>query len=148
MNRTSSKEGPARGALLTRVVWLFSLLPCRSVAQLCPAVCDPMGCSTPGFLVLHQLPELAQTPVCGVSDAIPPSRPLSPLLLLPSVFPGIGGFSVSQLFASGGQSIGASASASVLPMTTQGLFPLGWTGLVSLQSKGLPRVLAFNMKYS
>ena len=71
-----------------------------------------------------------------------------PLLLLPSVFPSVRVFSVSQLFASGGQRIGASVSASVLPMTIQGLFPLGWTGLISLQSKGLPRVLAFNLKYS
>ena len=44
---------------------------------------------------------------------------------------------MTQLFPSGGQSIGASASATVLPMNIQGLFPLGWTGLVSLQSKGL-----------
>ena len=48
-----------------------------SVAQLCPTLCDPMDCSTPGFLVHHQLPELAQTHVQGVSDAIQPSHPLS-----------------------------------------------------------------------
>ena len=55
----------------------------------------------------------------------------------------------SQLFASGGQSIGASVSASVLPMNTQDWFPLGWTGWVSLQSKGLSRVLQHhNLKAS
>ena len=51
-------------------------------------------------------------------------------------------FPVSQLFTSGGQSIGVSASASVLPMNIQGLFPLGLTGLISLQSKGLSRVFS------
>ena len=50
-------------------------------------LCDPMDCSTPGFPVLHYLPEFAQTHVHWVGDAIQPSHPLSPLLLLPSVFP-------------------------------------------------------------
>ena len=53
-----------------------------------------------------------------------------------------GSFPVSQFFASGGQNIGASASASVLPMNIQDLFPLGWTGWISLQSKGLSRVFS------
>ena len=60
-----------------------------------------------------------------------------PLLLLPSVFPSIRSFLVNWFFTSGGQSIGASASASVLPMNIQGWFPLGLTGLISFQSKGL-----------
>ena len=60
-----------------------------------------------------------------------------PLLLLPSIFPASRSFQMSQLFTSGGQSIGASASTSVLPMNTQDWSPLGWTGWVSLQSKGL-----------
>ena len=51
--------------------------PFSSVAQSCPALCDPMDCSTPGFPVHHQLPELAQTHVHWVSDAIQPSHPLS-----------------------------------------------------------------------
>ena len=55
-------------------------------------------------------------------------------------FPASGSFPVSQFFTSGGQSIGASASASVLPMNIQDWFPLGWTSLISLQSKGLSRV--------
>ena len=55
-------------------------------------------------------------------------------------FPASGSFPVSQFFTSGGQSIGVSASASVLPMNTQNWFPLGWTGWISLQSKGLSRV--------
>ena len=60
----------------------------------------------------------------------------------PQSFPASGSFQMSQLFASGGQSIGVSASASVLPMNTQDWFPLGWTGWISLQSKGLSRVFS------
>ena len=65
-----------------------------------------------------------------------------PFLLLPSIFPSIRVFSTSQLFASGGQSIGASASAPVLPMNIQEGFHLGWTGLISFQSKRLSRVFS------
>ena len=57
-------------------------------------------------------------------------------------FPASGSFPVSQFFASGGQSIGASVSASVLPMNTQDWFSLGWTGWISLQSKGLSKVFS------
>ena len=57
-------------------------------------------------------------------------------------FPASGSFPMSQLFASGGQSIGVSASTSVLPMNIQDWFPLGWTGWISLQSKGLSRVFS------
>ena len=57
-------------------------------------------------------------------------------------FPASGSCPVSPFFKSGGQSIGASASASVLPMNIQDWFPLGWTGVISLQSKGLSRVLS------
>ena len=65
-----------------------------------------------------------------------------PLLLLPSIFPSIRVFSNDQLFASGGQSIGASASASVLPMNIQDGFPSQWSGWISLHSKGLSRVFS------
>ena len=57
-------------------------------------------------------------------------------------FPASGSFQISQFFASGGQSIGVSASASVLPMNIQDWFPLGWTGWIPLQSKGLSRVFS------
>src|SRR5574341_587059 len=57
-------------------------------------------------------------------------------------FPALGSFQMSQFFASGGQSIGVSASASVLPMNIQDRFPLGWTGWISLLSKGLSRVFS------
>ena len=65
-----------------------------------------------------------------------------PLLLLSSIFPSIRVFPMSQFFASGSQSIGVSASASVLPMNIQDWFPLGWTGWIALQSKGLSRVFS------
>ena len=67
---------------------------------------------------------------------------LCPLLLRPSIFPSIRVFSMNQLFTSGGQSIGVSASTSVLPINTQGWSPLGWTGWISLQSKGFSRVFS------
>ena len=60
----------------------------------------------------------------------------------PQSFPVSGSFPMSQFFTSSGQSIGVSASASVLPMNTQGWSPLGWTGWISLQSKGLSRVFS------
>ena len=65
-----------------------------------------------------------------------------PLLLCPPSFPASGSFPMNWLFASGGQSIRASASASVLPMNMQGWFPLGLPGLISLLSKGLSRVFS------
>ena len=65
-----------------------------------------------------------------------------PLLLLPSIFPSIRVFPVSQFFASGGQNIGDLAPASVLPMYIHDWFPLGWTGWISLQSKGFSRVFS------
>ena len=65
-----------------------------------------------------------------------------PLLPLPQSLPASGSFPMSQLFAWGGQSIGVSVSSSVLPMNTQDWSPLGWTGWISLQSKGLSRVFS------
>ena len=65
-----------------------------------------------------------------------------PLLLLPSIFLSIRVFSNESVVRSGDQSIGASASASVLPMKIQDWFPLGWAGWISLQSKGLSRVFS------
>ena len=64
-----------------------------SVAQSCPTLCDPMNCSTPGLPVPHQLPEFTQTHVHRVSDAIQPSHPCRPLLLLPRIPPSIRVFS-------------------------------------------------------
>ena len=97
----------------------------------------PTDYSTPDFPVLHYLLEFAQTHVHWVDDTIQPSCPVTPFSHLQS-FPASRSFPMSWLFASGGQSIGASAS--VLPVNIQGWFPLGLTGLVSFQSKGLSRL--------
>ena len=70
------------------------------------------------------------------------SSSVVPFSSCPQSFSASGSFQMSQLFASGGQSIGASASTSVLPMNTQDWSPLGWTGWISLQSKGLSRVFS------
>ena len=97
---------------------------------------------TPAFPLLHHLPELAQTYIHRISVAIQPPHPLSPLLLLPSIFTVSGSFLMSWLFLSGSQSTVVSASTSVLPMNIQGWFPLGLTCLISLQSKGFSRVFS------
>ena len=81
-----------------------------SVAQSCLTLCNPMDCSTSGFSVHHQIPELAQIHVHRVSDGIQPSHPLViPFSYLQS-FPASGSFPMSQFFASDGQNIGVSAS--------------------------------------
>ena len=111
-----------------------------SVTQSCPTLCDPMNCSTPGLPVYHQ-----RLPILMSIELMMPSNHLilcHPLLLLSSIFPNIRVFQMSQLFASGGQNIGVSASTSVFPMNTQDWFPLEWTGWISLQSKGLSRVFS------
>ena len=116
---------------------------CCSVAWSCLTLCDPVDCSMPGFPVLHHLLELAQTRVHWVNDAIQLSHPLIiPFSSCLQSFPASGSFPVSLLFTSGGQSIRVSALASVLPINIQGWFPLGLTDLISLQSKGLSRVLS------
>ena len=112
-----------------------------SVTQLCPTLCDSMDCSTPGVPVHHQPPEPTQTHVHWVGVAIQPavSSSVVPVSSYLQSFPTSGSFEMSQLFAWGGQSVGASASASVLPKNTQDWSPLGWAGWIS---KGLPRVFS------
>ena len=106
-------------------------------------LCNPMNYSMPGLPVHYQLLEFTQIHVLQVSDAIEPCHPLSsPFFSCPQSLPASGSFPMSQLFAWGGQSIGVSNSASVLPMNTQDWSPLGWTGWISLQSKGLSRVFS------
>ena len=93
---------------------------CCSVTNPCPTLCDSMNCSMPGLPVLYYVPEFVH--VHWVSDAIQPSHPLLPFLLLPSVFLNIMTFSVSWLITLGG----ASASASVFPMNIKGWYPMDW----------------------
>ena len=121
---------------------LFRPLQFSSVIQSCPISYDSMYCSTAGFPVQHQPLEVTQTHVDRLGDARQSSHPLLSLLLLPSVFSSIRVFSMGQLFVSGGQSFGVSHSQSVLPKNIQDSYPLGWTRLIFLQSKGLSRVFS------
>ena len=136
-------EGDKAGILmLEKKKVIVTNFCCCSVPKSCPTLCNPMDWSTTGFLVLHYLLEFAQIHAHWVGDAIQPSHPLSS--------PSSPTFNLSQHqglfqwvdFTSGGQSIEASVSASILPMNIQGWFPLGFTGLISLLSKGLSRVFS------
>ena len=106
-------------------------------------LCDPMDCSTPGFPVHLQLLEFAQNP-CPLSWWCHPaiSSSIVPFSSHLQSFPTSGSFLMRQFLTWGGQSIGVSASASVLPVNIQDQFPLGWTGWISLQSKELSRVFS------
>ena len=86
----------------------------------------------PGFPIHYQLPELVQTHVHQVSDAIQPSHPLIPFPSCLQSFPASGSFPMSQFFSSGGYSIGTSASASVLSMNIQD-FRIDWFDLLAVQ---------------
>ena len=121
----------------------------RSVTQLYSTFCNPMDCSTPGCPVHHQLPELEQLPWVWVNSCplnwwchSTISSSVVPFSSCLQSFPASGSFPMSQFFASGGQSNGASALSSGLPMNTQHQFPLGLTGLISSKSKGLLRVFS------
>ena len=135
-------HGPCSGStVLTRQPGISFC--CCSVAKSCLTLCNPMDCSMPGFPVLHYLLEFAQTYFHWVSDAIQLSNPLlSPFPSAFNLYPALGSFPMSQFFTSGYQSIRVSASASVLPMNIQDWFPLEWTSLISLQSKGRSRVFS------
>ena len=102
------------------------------VTQSCLTLCNPMDYSLPGLPVLQYLLES-----CPLIWWYHPTIPFSaaPFSSCPQSFPAAGPFSVSQLFTSGGQSIGASASASVLPMNIQHWFPLGLTGWLPCSSR-------------
>ena len=110
-----------------------------------------LGCSVVSDSLWPHEPQHARPPCLSATPIFCPNPcPLSPTISssvvpfssCPQSFPASGSFQMSQLFAWGGQSIGVSASASVLPMNTQDWSPLGWTGWISLQSKGLSRVFS------
>ena len=103
-------------------------------------LCDPMDCSTSGFPVHHQYLELAQTHVHRVGDAIQPSYPLSSPLL-PSIFPSIRVFSNESVLHIRHPKYW-SFNFSISRSSDQGWFPLGLTGLISFQSKGLSRIFS------
>ena len=121
------------------------LSPNQSVQISCSVMSDslwPHGLQHASPSVYHQLPEFTQTHIHCVGDAIQPSSSVVTFSSRLQSFSASGSFQMSQLFPSGGQSIGVSASTSVLPVNTQDWSPLGWTGWISLQSKGLSRVFS------
>ena len=124
---------------------LFTIVKTSSVQSLNGVwLLWPHDCNTPGLPVHHQLPEFSQTHVHWVSDAIQPSHPLSPTSPTFNLSQHQG---LLQWVSSSHQwpdckSIGISATASVLSMNFQDWFPLGWTGWISLMSKGLSRVFS------
>ena len=117
------------------MVWGLS-----SVAQLCPALCNPMDCSILVLPVHYQLLEFTQTHVHWVGDAIQPSSSAVSFSSCLQSFPASGSFQMNQLFVSGRQSVGVSASTSVLPMNIQDWFPLQCPGWISGLSKEHSRV--------
>ena len=129
------------GYPFTIIIWLLNVCCCScSVAQLYATLCNLMDCSTPGLSVPHQLPKFAKfmSIASVMPSAISSSDALFSFCLQP--FPGSGILPMSQLFASDDQNTGVSAS--VLPLTIQGGFPLKLTGLFSLLSKGLTGVFS------
>ena len=120
------------------------------VTKLCPTLWDPMDCRTPGLPFLHRLLEFTQIHVPWVQWCyLTISSSAAPLLLLPSIFPSIRMFSSESALHIRWPKYWSSALASVLPMNIQGWFPLGLTGLISLQSKGLSSLLQHqNLKAS
>ena len=125
------------------VLYTISAVEFSSVAQSCPTLCNPMDCSTPGFPVHHQLPKLTQTHAHRVGDAIQPSHPLSPLLLLSSIFPSIRVFSNESALHLRGPKNG-SFSFNLSPSNEHpGLisFRMHWLDLLAVQGtlKSLPQ---------
>ena len=119
-----------------------------SVTQSCLTLRDCMDHGKPGLPVHNQLPEFTQTHLHWVGDAIQlSSSSIIPFFSRLQSFPASGSFQVSQFLPSGGQSIGVSTSTSVLPMNIQDWSPLGWTGWISLQSKGLSGVFSNTQQF-
>ena len=121
-----------------------SIIHFSSVEKSCLTLCHPMDCSMPGFPVLRYLSPGIFSNSCPWSwwchSTI--SFSVAPFSSCPQSFPASGSFPVSWLFPSGDQSIGASASASILLMNIQNWFPLGFTGLISFPVKGLSQVFS------
>ena len=119
---------------LQKMAWCHSFqgtlswsLCVRSVTQSCPTLCDPMDCSIPGLPVHRHLQNLLK--LMSIESEMLSSYLISAVPFSPSLqsFPASGSFQMSQRFTSHGQSIGVSASTSVLPVNIQDWFPLGWT---------------------
>ena len=138
--KASNKIPPTFSTIIYPVAYIFQLTSVQSLSRV--SLCNPMDCSTPGFPVHRQLLELTRTHVHQVGDAIQPSHPLLSLSL--PVF----NLCLHQVFSNEPvlhitwPKFGVSASTSVLPKNVQNWSPLGWTGWISLQSKGLSGVFS------
>ena len=121
-------------------------IPIVQFTQSCPTLCDPMDCSTPGFPVHHQLPELAQTHVHQVSDVIQPLILCRPLLLLPSIFPSIRVFSNESVLCIRWPKYWAFSFSISLLLNTQGSFSfrIDWFDLHAVQ--GTLKSLIYRVK--
>ena len=133
---------PCNFFLVHCLITLFSSVQFSSVTQLCPTLCDPIlqhtrpSCPSPILRVYSNSRPLSQWCHPTISSSVVPFT--SHL----QSFPASGSFQMSQFCRSGGQSIGVSPSTTVLAMNIKDWFPLGWTGWISLQSKGLSRVFS------
>ena len=126
-----------------KICWLSRPFYYIRSVQSCPTLCDPINHSTPGLPVHHQLPEFTQIHSVPSSPWCQPtiSSSVVPFSSCLQSLPASESFPMSQLFAWGGQSTGVSASASFPPKKFQG-WSSEWSGWISLQSKGLSRVLS------
>ena len=116
-----------------------------SVTQSCPTLCDPMNCRRQASLSIINSRSLLK--LMSIKLVMPSNHLILCCPLLSQSLPASRSFQMSQFSASGGQSIGVSASASVLAMNIRDWFPLGLTGWISLQSKGLSRVFSTTTQF-
>ena len=129
-----------RASVLWCSAFFYGLLFSCLIGQSCLTLCNSMDCSTPGFPVLHYLPECPKSWTLGQWCHPNISSSVTPVSLYPQSFLTSESFPMSRLFASGGQSIGAFISESALPMNIQDCFLLWITELISLLSKELSRI--------
>ena len=135
-NKTITRKKEAKTDRREEGIWTHSLIllsiQFSSVTQSCPTLYNPVDCSMPGLPVHHQLPEFTETHVHWCHPAI--SSSVVPFSSCLQSFPASGSLVMNQFFASGGQSIRVSASASVLPMTIQDWsFRIDWLDLLAVQ---------------
>ena len=128
----------------------FSSVPFSSVAQSCPTVCNPMNRSTPGLPVHHQLPESTLTHVHRVSDAIQPSHPLLPLLLLPPIPPSIREFSNESTLPMRWQKYWSFTFSTNPSNEHPGLisFRMDWLDLLAVLSRVFSNTIVQNINFS
>ena len=128
---------------MCKILWTHSSVQLSSVAQSCPTLCDSKNHSTPGLPVHHQLPDVTQTHVHRVGDAIQPSHPLpSPSPPAPNLSQHQGLFQWVNSSHEVAKVLEFHLLASVLPMNTQDWSPSEWTGWTFLQSKELSTVFS------